>query len=476
MMKLTVAFLATLAAADAAQSHGRRHVRRQYGAELPYSLPGTGVPAVPSSTPTPAPSSPAAAVPSSSGLPYFPGEGTAPAIPASSVAEPASSGSSLPYIPGSSGTAPAGYPVIPASSVAEPLESSAYGTGFPTTAAPATPTGYNGTELVTSTVYSTMTLTVTACPAYGDCPAESTKVVTSVVPVGVTSYPKPTPADEYETIETSVSEVTHTITQTLTYTVGTGENAHPVTTEISSTSTETIYQTVTITKQHEASPTDVYGEDEEITGTTTLTTTSTTTHYITVHPTPSAGSEGEYPAGEYPAGGPQKEENEGDCQALPPVTVTVTAQETVTVTAGQEYPASSAAQNNEVPSSSAPILTAEYPASSAAVPSEKPTTVIPVTVSVVPYPIGNGTEPNVPGSTGFVTYTKPGAPYGTAPAVVPSSSLPADSQLPSFTLPASVDKVPSSVAYPTQESSAAVPTAAPSDSYGPGYRKRFGFF
>jgi hypothetical protein len=287
-----------------------------------------------------------------------------------------------------------------------------------------------------------------------------------VVPVGVTTYPSPTPAD-VEVIETPVSEITHTITETLTYTVGTGENAHPTTTEITSTSTETIYKTMTITKDH-ASPTGAYEAGEEITGTTTLLTTSTTTKYITVHPTPSKGAvESEVPSDSYPTGPAAPPSNEeGECKPQPPVTVTVTNQETVTVTVGQETPIAT-------PASSAAVVTeAPVPSSSAAVESEIPVPTSYVTVPVIPYPAGNGTGAYPTAPTGFVTATKP---YSTGEVPVASSSLPADSELPSFTLPAEGNDV-SSTAYPIPESSAAVPTAVPSDSYGPGYRKRFSLF
>jgi hypothetical protein len=77
-----------------------------------------------------------------------------------------------------------------------------------------------------------------------------------------------------------------------------------------------------------------------------------------------------------------------------------------------------------------------------------------------------------------------GYPTG-SPIPVPSSTglLPADSALPSFTLPASeAGEVPSSTALPIEETSSAASSsassAAPSEtgSYGYGYKKRFGFF
>jgi hypothetical protein len=193
--------------------------------------------------------------------------------------------------------------------------------------------------MTTSTIYSTQIFTVTACPStVSDCPARSTSTVTSVVPVGTTVCPKVTPtpsAGETEVVETPVSEITHTITETLTYTVGTGQNAHPTTTEITSVTTETVYATMTITKGTQASATPagypVGGGEEEITGTTTSTTTSTTTKYITVFPSPSAGANegGQYTPGVPAPTGPAGGEGQGEC--LPPVTVTVTSQETVTV-------------------------------------------------------------------------------------------------------------------------------------------------
>lgn len=478
MMKLTVAFLASLAAADAAQAHGRRHVRRQYGELPPYSLPGTGYSSATSSV---APSSSPDAATSSEGLPYFPptgtavssypaeskppvgtggmndlpGYGTEPVIPSSSAAMDNTKGPNPPYVP--TGT---GYkPTI---------------TAYPTGGKPEYPTK---DELVTSTVWSTQTFTVTACPkTVSDCPSESTYLVSSTVPVGLTSY-APHPTGVYEVIETSTSEVVHTTTETLTYTVGYGEHAHSTTKEITATSTETLYETCTVTK-----------DASEITGTTTLTTTSTTTRYITVRPTPSKNAyDNEVPKPSGPAGG------EEECIAQPPVTVTVTEQNTKTVTIGdEEYPTSSAAvvteKYPEVPASSeAPVVTATYeapvvtdvpvPSSSAAMDNERPTSKIYVTV--VPYPIGNGTQPQPTGSSGFLTYTKPGGGYGTgAPVPVPSSSTYAlDEELPSFTFPG--EEVPASTA-PVQtevpkESEYPIPTAVPSDSYGPGYRKRYNF-
>ena len=179
MMKLTVAFLAALSAADAAQAHGRRHVRRQgsgygggYGEAPPYSLPGTGIPANPSSVPADVESS-SAASPETTESAYFSGTGTAPVD--------------------------TGF--VEATSVA-----------FPTTGAPAYPTGSpdDDVELITSTIYATQTFTVTGCPkSVTDCPSKSTSLVTSVVPIATTVCPKPTdgpetPSDNEEVIETSV--------------------------------------------------------------------------------------------------------------------------------------------------------------------------------------------------------------------------------------------------------------------------------
>lgn len=291
MMKLTVAFLATLAAADAAQAHGRRHVRRAgpdygngygYGAPPAYSLPGTGAHAS-STVALPATSDlPKGGEGSPSSLPYV-GTGTAPAI---------STGSPAAEYPPTFDTVVPSAPLTTA-----PVHPTAYPTG-------GSPAAISSSGLVLS---PSENCTTTAAPHSSS----------------------PSPGKQTVVTETPVSEITHTITETLTYTVGRGENAHQTTTEIVSTSTETIYKTVTLTKEQEhAAPTPSAGQ-EDITGTTTVRTTSTTVKYITVHPTPAVPTAGEQGAS------PSKGADQGkgaDC--APPVTVTVTAQETVTVVSG----------------------------------------------------------------------------------------------------------------------------------------------
>jgi hypothetical protein len=116
-----------------------------------------------------------------------------------------------------------------------------------------------------------------------------------------------------------------------------------------------------------------------------------------------------------------------------------------------------------------------------------------------PYPVNNGSAPLFPGSSGFLTHTRPsepapsgGAPgYGPAPVpsgtgvVVPSGTAPAGS-LPPFVLPSAtpagetpVVPVPTPVGESTTTS---VSPELPSSTYGGGYgygsKKRglFGLF
>ena len=125
-------------------------------------------------------------------------------------------------------------------------------------------TGISGPRMTTSTVYETQTFTITSCaPTVTDCPAESTKVVTSVVAVSTTVCPvteaggyaaSTPPSSIVAPISTGVyssegavaasapteSVVTKVTNTTLTYTLGSGSSTTIVTTTIQHTSTETL--------------------------------------------------------------------------------------------------------------------------------------------------------------------------------------------------------------------------------------------
>jgi hypothetical protein len=152
-------------------------------------------------------------------------------------------------------------------------------------------------EMTTSTVYSTQFITVTSCAeTVTNCPAESTKVVTSVIAISTTICPvteaggSPPTASATATapIGTGVSEVaasssatapmgtgaysvplgtgvsdvvsatasgpaetvTHVTNSTLTYTLGAGSSTTVVTTTIQHTSTETLYKVGTPISEH----------------------------------------------------------------------------------------------------------------------------------------------------------------------------------------------------------------------------------
>jgi hypothetical protein len=513
MMKLTVAFLATLAAADAAQAHGRRHVRRApqdygYGGYGGAESSGVSSAAFPLGTgspssvivETPAVSStalpveaPSSSVPSVTGgfeYPHGPAgpSGTAPGVPGPSGEVPGPSGypvggpSGSAGVPGPSGHpvgGPSGYPVGGPSSVvvesvspssgvpalplttAAPVESIPYpsGTGvaFPvtgvanTTAAPG-----EGEYIVTSTIYSTQIFTLTVTVP-GE--ADATKLITSVVPIATSICTKTSGVPDTVTAPVAtapVSEVVHVTTATLTYTIGVGSTAHPVTTEIVQTSTETIYKTIVVTQPAApVSSVEAVGSVVPIetpTGTTVISSTSTTTKFVTVYPTPASSG---YPVGAEGSVVPVPAGASGEC--APPLTETVTVKETVYVTAGYEAPATSA-------------LPADV--TSAVVPGVP--TGAPVPSAPFPFPASNGTVAG-PAPTGFLTQTKPveatnvvpyptgpapavTAPSGTAPGTEYPTAVPGTSGLPVFSLPASEGSVPSSTALPVEvpSSSAAV--------------------
>ncbi|KAF1358242.1 hypothetical protein EJ07DRAFT_76447, partial [Lizonia empirigonia] len=247
---------------------------------------GSGYGETPESTPGVYPSSsiyaPTGAVGTSSSIAY--GNGypvpSAPAGGVSSVSTPAGAESTPGVYPSSSIYAPTGAVGTSSSPVGTGASSSTlasaskpvYPNGYPSGSGPR-PTGVtafpSGTgsgsypettpmsDYVTSIIYSTQIFTVTACPStVSDCPARSTSLVTSVIVVGTTVCPESdlttaTSAPSAPAVVTSaypVSEVPHEVTETLTYTVGVGSSAHPVTTEVTSTSIQTIYSTVVVTK------------------------------------------------------------------------------------------------------------------------------------------------------------------------------------------------------------------------------------
>lgn len=557
MMKLTVAFLAALAAADAAEARTHRQARRQYGdgygygggnsgyggggyggavsspaavssakpvetpspsskVEVPYiqssaeafktsqpagaassypSVPEAATSSsilVPAQTPVASPSKPAGgnygegypavpAVSSSAAVPVVSSSAKVPEAATSSVGYGAgypaasssvkvpaggvSSGVPSGVVPSSgvpSGVYPSGGAGVPVSSkvpspssVGKPSGGNGY-PAYPTGTAPA-PAKSTPVEMTTKTIYSTQIV-----PA-------SSGLVTKTVPVGTTVCPKeeatktPSPSAPASsagvvTSQYPVSEITKKVTETLVYTVGVGSTAHPVTTEVVSTATSTIYSTVVITigkstpapGQQTAYP---EGSPVPEGPTTTIKSTSTTTKYITVKPTPS----GKVPVGETgtpgtpgaPAGGAGKPSG-GAGECAPPVTVTVTAKETVTVTKGQEKPTPGA----EKPGSGYPTTPQESgkpskPAGGAGKPTPSPL-----------YPIGNnGTYPA--GPTGFKTSTKPAVPVGTGVYGSDVPSKPSSTaSLPNFSF---ASEVP--VKTPSQETGAPKPT--PSAAYPP---------
>lgn len=467
------------------------------GYQIP-SFPATGLS-------TPGASSTAAAE-TPSGVPSFPGTGSAP-MPTGTAA-----------------------PSFPSSGFSFPVTDVSNSTGVP--------------ELITSVIYTTQIFTSTGCPkTVTDCPASSTILITSTIPLTTTVCEKTAtpasatpeastsaapvgsaPGDGYGTGETPsavteavsstpVTEKVHVSTETLVYTVGTGSSAHAVTTEVASTSTETIYKTIYKTRPGQETPVASVSKEGETaaptggnagpTTYTTLESTSTTTKLVTVYPSAPAASA---PAASVPGNGygtgsntdvpvegagsqvaPTGGAATGEC--APPTTVTVTKQETVTVTAGQSTPTSDVpAEGEDV--SSAPYTPAEStPASES---SPKPTG------PVIPYPAGNGTVPSG-ASSGFLTQTRPVGsapsggftfpkPSGTGVPVAPVPSS-ATTPLPSFVLPSESSAVPETTAAPVGgESSSAVqasatPSAAPpAGSYGGGYstggnyKRFFGLF
>ncbi|OAL48700.1 hypothetical protein IQ07DRAFT_84326 [Pyrenochaeta sp. DS3sAY3a] len=488
MMKLTVTFLAALAAADAVEARSHRQARRaDYGNGYGYGeKPAVSTPkeVKPVTTPTPVVYNPSSAEVFVSSAPapvsYPPvdskptpgaGNGYGEKPPAggesSKVPYPAES-SSAPYPPYGNG-----YPEVPAGSTgvypSSAVPSGVYpsgGYGFPESSKPVEgASSYPGVYPPTGYPYPTGTGSYPSSTPLTDYVTKT--IYSSGVPVGTTvcaedEEPTSTPV-EYVTSEYPVSEVTKTLTETLVYTVGVGSSAHPVTTEVTSTSTSTVYSTVIITVGKPKPTAPVYGEDYEgevPTGTLTIKSTTTSTKYITVKPTPSdkvpVGSEG-YPTGE------------GDCAV--PVTVTVTAKETVTVTKGSSkptgYPGKPTSPEEEYPEYPTDKPTSpeeEYPE----YPADKPTK--PTATPSGKYPIGNGTYPA--GPTGFKTSTKPAYPtgtgyYGSDVPTKPTSSLPYFSFVTEVPYPEETPKTPSvDETYPSSAPAPAESTPAYGNGYG----------
>lgn len=504
-MKLTLAFLAALAAADAAEARTHRQARREYS----YGSPNVGgsygdvksSAVKPAETPSPTPvassvvevpyvqsSAPAfvTSLPPNAASSYPPVEGTpspyaTPEVPeggkssvlipvetpyASSAppaggdygaGAPSSTKTPLGAVPSSSvvpsGAYPSGGAGVPSSSLpVEAASSGVYpsgGAGYPTGTGVSPASSTPLSDYVTKTIYSTQIYST------------GSAVVTSVVAVGTTCIPKgeadktPSPSAPAKiTSKIPVSEVVKTLTETLVYTVGVGSTAHGVTTKVTSTSTSTIYQTIVVTPTAEKS---VYPEGgnypEGPVGTSTIKSTTTSTKYITVKPTPSAGVPGKdnYPVGN--AGKPSAGNGE-DCAV--PTTVTVTQKETVTVTAGVPSKPTATPASGEYPSGKP-----EVPAGGAGKPTPSGK-----------YPINNGTNPYPAGPTGFQTSTKPSYPVGTGVVPKPSetSSLPYFSfvtEVPSPTPAASkTPSVESEVPYVPASSAAPVYTPPAGGEYG----------
>lgn len=521
MMKLTVAFLGALAVADAASPRGHRHVRRQYGygngptpGNSTTTLPPAGTTDVSPELPT---SSSSVTLPGVT----FPGSGTAPGTaPATEVNT--DKPTTLPGVtyPGS-GTAPAATDVatpLPETTSLSPVggnTTSAFPTfvltgtegSFPT-AVPSGmyPTGTGAEDLVTLTISSTQIFTVTACPSsVTNCPAKSTSLVTSVVAVGTTVCPESeassivesglpssatatkTGASSVEAVATPVpSEVVEDKTEVLTQTIGTGENAHETKITITSKVTKTIYVTgdASVPVTTSVSPEQTGGADEP---TTYVTSDVTSTVAKTLTITEGAPSGTGSPSNGSPSGVPVNPEDTpvnpsgGAEECAPPVTVTVTAQETVTVTAGDSTPTGTDTPANpgEVPSEDTTTISPEQPTNTAI--PQHPT-------GGAPYPTLNGTAPHFPGSSGFLTATKPsgaiptgGAPGYGAPApsgsgAVPSGEAPTET-LPSFVLPSATPAGETTTSV-SPDAPPPAETSAYGDGYGYGSKKRafFGLF
>lgn len=418
MMRLTVAFLAALAAADAAEARTHRHARRQYGSGY-----DTGYGEVP-------------AVSSKESPKYNP---TSAEVFVSSVP----SDTYPPTVETPLHTSAYGSGFEEGPEVPEPTSTIDYGNGY---GAKPTPEGegvYPSSEAVPSGVYPS-SKPVEGGEVYPTAPLPGTGYQGTGYP-GTGYQPSKTPLSdyvssvatpvptEYVTSKVPVSEVEECTTETLTYTVGVGSSAHPVVTEVTHTRTSTIYQTITVGKAKPTPEVPAGGEDYPVSSSTiTVKSTTTSTKYITVKPTPTSGYE-------VPAGGQGTPEGEEECAA--PATVTVTAKETVYVTKEASkptaYPEVPAGGEDKPEDEEKPED--EYPA----YPPVQPTPSV-----KYPVPSGNGTYPA--GPTGFHTSYKPAYPTGTGynkPAAETSS-------LPYFSFvsePAEPTKTPISNEKPTPD-------------------------
>lgn len=273
----------------------------------------------------------------------------------------------------------------------------------------------NGTEsLTTMTVKATQVHTITSCaPTVTNCPVNATMVVTdtivlatTVCPVGdvakvssslLAKAPTTGPAPTTAAMTTEVIDVV--TDKTLTMKIGTGSTASMTTTTIHTTSQKTI--TVPRTTDTTAAP------STTAESTTTLTATTKFTRTLTVSkakPNPTG-----------PAGNPDHS-GKGDCPA-PTVTVTV-VKETVTALASTVYvtvgACTTSAAEKEPIATTTPVNVKSSNDGDKSIGADKPhassdcpdsTTTLQATVTVVPYPAGNGTHTTSghanPTGTGF---------------------------------------------------------------------------
>lgn len=284
----------------------------------------------------------------------------------------------------------------------------------------------NGTEsLTTMTVKATQVHTITSCaPTVTNCPVNATMVVTdtivlatTVCPVGdvakvssslLAKAPAPTTADAKVSSDkpAMTTKVVDVVTdKTLTMRIGTGSTASMATTTIHATSQKTItVPCTTDTTDTTAAP---GAPSTTAESTTTLTATTKVTRTLTVtkakpNPTGSAGN--------------PDHSDKGDCPA-PTVTVTV-IKETVTAPASTVYvtvgACTTSAAEKEPIATTAPVSVKSFNGGDESTGADKPhassdcpdsTTTLQATVTVVPYPAGNGTHPTSghakPTGTGF---------------------------------------------------------------------------
>lgn len=129
-----------------------------------------------------------------------------------------------------------------------------YGNATTAYAYPTGATAGSPIDWTTSTIYSTATFTVTSCaPTITQCPAHSTRVVTSVIAVSTTVCPKSdvvpssavnpvgtgVPANPSSVASVDTTPIATRVTNTtLTYTLGTGSSTTVITTTIQRTLTE----------------------------------------------------------------------------------------------------------------------------------------------------------------------------------------------------------------------------------------------